>query len=129
GSNSPSSTGAGKQNTGGNNGGNGKEKKPAVDPGPVSFGSGEASWRSPPRLDFLAKERRLKDKGNISVTAAITVDKKGNITQASISPSTGVSSVDRKIIRAIKNAKLTPFIRNGVAVRGRVSVSLRYVIP
>ena len=129
GSNSPSSTGAGKQNTGGNNGGNQKETTPAVDTGPVSFGTSEASWRSPPRLDFLAKESSLRDKGNISVTAAITVDTKGNITNASISPSTGVRSVDNKIIRAIKKAKLTPFIRNGVAVRGTVSVSLSYVIP
>ena len=131
GSNSPSSTGAGKQNTGGNNGGNRKETTPAVDTGPVSLGVGEASWRSggEPRLGFLANERSLIEKGSISVTAAITVDEKGNITNASISPSTGNRKIDIKIERAIKKAKLKPFIRNGVAVRGTVSLPIRYDLP
>ena len=127
--NKPSSVGDGSKNTGGGNeGGNQQETQSPVDTGPVSFGASEASWRSEPQLGFLANERSLKKKGSISVTAAITADEKGNITKVSISPSTGISSVDNKIIRAIKKAKLTPFIRNGVAVRGRVSVPVSYVI-
>ncbi|MBF0659214.1 TonB family protein [Psychrobacter sp. NG25] len=132
GSNSPISTGAGKKNTGGSNEGvNQKETTPPVDTGPVSLGAGEASWRSgrEPRLGFLAKESSLRDKGSISVTAAITVDEKGNITNVSISPGTDIRSVDNKIKRAIKKAKLKPFIRNGVAVRGTVSLPVRYDLP
>lgn len=129
GSNSPISTGAGQKNTGGSNeGGNQKETTPAVDPGPVSLGSGEASWRREPNLRFLERQRETL-KENISVTAAITVDEKGNITNASISPSTGNRKIDIKIEKAIKKAKLKPFIRNGVAVRGTVSVPIRYKLP
>ena len=132
GNNSPSNIGDGQKNTGGSNeGGNQKETIPPVDPGPVSFGGSEASWRSgrEPRLGFLANESSLKDKGSISVTAAITVDEKGNITKVSISPSTGNRKIDREIEKAIRRAKLTPFIRNGVAVRGTVSLPIRYKLP
>ena len=132
GNNSPSNIGDGQKNTGGSNeGGNQKETIPPVDTGPVSFGGSEASWRSgrEPRLGFLANESSLKDKGSISVTAAITVDEKGNITKVSISPSTGNRKIDREIEKAIRRAKLTPFIRNGVAVRGTVSLPIRYKLP
>ena len=127
GTNAPSSVGSGNKNTGGKDGGNQKETTPPVDTGPVSFGASEARWRKEPNLRFLEREReRLKE--NISVTAAITVDEKGNITQASISPSTGIEQIDSKIIRAIKKAKLTPFIRNGVAVRGTINLPIRYEV-
>ncbi|MBE0407539.1 energy transducer TonB family protein [Psychrobacter sp. AOP22-C1-22] len=100
-----------------------------VDKGPVSFGASEATWKPghQPNLSFLKGERRRLKK-DISITVKIIVDEKGNIESAVISSGTGNKNIDSKIRKAIKKARLNPFIKNGVAVKGTVTLPVVYEI-
>ena len=96
---------------------------------PVSFTARNASWRSgrEPDLSFLKNEARNLTKG-VSVKVKITVDEKGNIVEATLLSGTGNRKIDREISRAVKRAKLNPYIKNGVAVKGTVTLPIVYEV-
>lgn len=128
GANKPSSIGDGSKNTGSSNeDGNQQETQSPVDTGPVSLNASEASWRSgrEPNLGFLEKAAKVL-KNDVSIKVKITVDEKGNIVDAELLSRTGNNSIDGKIRRAMMKAKLNPFIRNGVAVKGTVILPIVY---
>ena len=96
---------------------------------PVSFSASNASWRSgkEPDLSFLENEAKNLTK-DVSVKVKITVDEKGNVVDADLLSGTGNRKIDREISRAVKRAKLNPYIKNGVAVKGTVTLPIAYKV-
>lgn len=91
-----------------------KPAAPPADPSPkrVSIGGSGVQWSRSPRLSVTAKD--LEDQSR-SAMVLIEADEKGRITNARITRSSGLPSLDDKILRAVKSAKFKPYMENGVA--------------
>ena len=94
-------------------------KKTAENTQPVSFGNGDADWRSKPNLNFTGYLARIIQKENLSsIGVKLNVSASGSVTSVTITRSSGNSQVDNAVRQRLLSAKLKPFIRNGVAVAG-----------
>lgn len=94
-------------------------KKDAQNSEPVSFGNGDADWRSKPNLNFSGNLARIiLDENLTSIGVRLNVSSSGSVTAVSITRSSGNSQVDNAVKQRLFSAKLKPFVRNGVAVAG-----------
>lgn len=86
----------------------------AADPSPkrVSIGGAGIQWSRSPKVSFTPKD--LENQTRL-ITVYIEADEKGKITNARITRSSGLPSLDEKALRAVKNAKFKPYMENGVA--------------
>lgn len=91
-----------------------KPAAPPADPSPkrVSIGGSGVQWSRSPRLSVSAKD--LEDQSR-SAMVMIEADDKGKITNARITRSSGLPSLDEKILRAVRSAKFKPYMEDGVA--------------
>ena len=76
------------------------------------------SWSKQPYVRFRDSELRGQDR---KMMVRISADTSGKITSAVIEQSSGLGSLDQKILNAIKNAKFRPYKENGVALPFTVS--------
>lgn len=88
--------------------------QPAADPSPkrVSIGGSGVQWSRSPKLSVTAKDL---DNQLRSVMVMIEADEKGKITNARVTRSSGLPSLDEKVLRAVRSAKFKPYMENGVA--------------
>lgn len=91
-----------------------KPAAPPADPSPksVSIGGSGVQWSRSPKLSVSAKDLENQPR---SAMVLIEADEKGKITNARITRSSGLPSLDEKILRAVKSAKFKPYMENGVA--------------
>ena len=87
---------------------------PPADPSPkrVSIGGSGVQWSRSPKLSISAKDLENQPR---SAMVLIEADEKGKITNTRITRSSGLPSLDEKILRAVKSAKFKPYMENGVA--------------
>ncbi|MCY6412775.1 TonB family protein [Acinetobacter sp. VNH17] len=87
---------------------------PPADPSPkrVSIGGSGVQWSRSPKLSVSAKDLENQPR---SAMVLIEADEKGKITNARITRSSGLPSLDEKILRAVRSAKFKPYMENGVA--------------
>lgn len=96
-----------------------KAKKDAQNSEPVSFGNGDASWRSKPNLNFSGNLARIIEEEQLtSIGVRLNVSSRGSVTDVAITRSSGNSQVDNAVRQRLQSAKLKPFTRNSVAVAG-----------
>lgn len=88
--------------------------QPAADSSPkrVSIGGSGVQWSRSPKLSVSAKDLENQPR---SAMVLIEADEKGKITNTRITRSSGLPSLDEKILRAVKSAKFKPYMENGVA--------------
>ncbi|WP_096911247.1 MULTISPECIES: energy transducer TonB [Acinetobacter] len=88
--------------------------QPVADPSPkrVSIGGSGVQWSRSPKLSVTAKDL---DNQARSVMVLIEADEKGKITNARVTRSSGLPSLDEKVLRAVRSAKFKPYMENGVA--------------
>ncbi len=88
--------------------------QPAPDPSPkhVSIGGSGVQWSRSPRLTVSPKDLQGEAR---SVVVLIEADEKGRITNVRVTRSSGISSLDDKVVRAVRGAKFKPYMENGVA--------------
>ncbi|MFV7470852.1 TonB family protein [Acinetobacter pittii] len=78
----------------------------------VEIGGNGVQWRREPRISI--DESELRGSSRV-VLLMIEANEKGEITSVKVLESSGISSLDAKVIRAVRNAKLKPYTENGVA--------------
>lgn len=88
--------------------------QPAPDPSPkrVSIGGSGVQWSRSPRLTVSPKDLQGEAR---SVMVLIEADEKGKIINVRVTRSSGISSLDDKVVRAVRGAKFKPYMENGVA--------------
>ncbi|HBN5966650.1 TPA: TonB family protein [Acinetobacter baumannii] len=88
--------------------------QPAPDPSPkrVSIGGSGVQWSRSPRLTVSSKDLQGEAR---SVMVLIEADEKGKIINVRVTRSSGISSLDDKVVRAVRGAKFKPYMENGVA--------------
>ena len=104
------------------------QERAAAQTTPVSFGNGEARWRTRPNTRLPENLARLIEEENLShLGVRLTVSAAGNVTAVTITQSSGNRLIDNTIRQRLQSAKLQPFIRNGVAVAGigNLTINLR----
>ena len=84
-------------------------------PKTVSIGNG-VSWIKSPNVQFEDGEL----KASCSVEVAISASAEGKIESATVKNSTCGAAVNRKVTAAVKRARLSKYIDNGVATPTRV---------
>ena len=77
----------------------------------IKIGSG-TSWLRQPRVSI--QEFELQDQSR-KMVVKISADTSGQITHAIIEHSSGLAELDQKVLRAVRSAKLKPYIENGIA--------------
>ena len=88
--------------------------QPAPDPSPkrVSIGGSGVQWSRSPRLTVSSKDLQGEAR---SVMVLIEADEKGKIINVRVTRSSGISSLDDKVVRAVRGAKFKPYMENGIA--------------
>ncbi|MEB3754684.1 TonB family protein [Acinetobacter sp. MD2(2019)] len=94
--------------------------KPVVQPSPpaekstksVAIGGSGVQWSRSPRVNVSSSDLKGSPR---SVVVAISADEKGVVTSVRIVKSSGLSDLDDKIVKAVRNAKFKPYKENGVA--------------
>lgn len=81
-------------------------------PKSVSIGGSGVQWSRSPRPTYTNQDLQGEAR---TVVILIEADEKGNIVNARVTQSSGVSSLDNKVLRAVKSAKFKPYKENGVA--------------
>ena len=99
-----------------------KEAQQAQNNSPVSFSSGQASWRRQPSFSCHSEDL---ENGALTAVIRYTVDKQGNPTSVTLAKSTGNVRVDRQLSMQAKSGKFNPFTKNGVPVVGIVNLPVR----
>ena len=88
--------------------------EPQRDPSPksVSIGGSGVQWSRSPRPSYTNRDLQGETR---TVVVMIEADESGKITNARVTRSSGVASLDDKILRAVSSAKFKPYKENGVA--------------
>lgn len=101
-------------------------KKLAQNNEPISFGNGDAAWKTKPNLNFSGNLARIIEVQNLSnIEVQLHVNDNGQITSVIITRSSGNAQVDSAVLQRLRSAKLKPFIRNGVAVGGIGNLTIK----
>jgi TonB family protein len=96
-----------------------ERQQAAKDSEPVSFGNGDAAWRSKPNLNFSGNLARIIESEHLtSIGVRLNVSSSGSVTSVAITRSSGNGLVDNAVRQRLLSAKLKPFTRNGMAVPG-----------
>lgn len=87
---------------------------PSVDKSPknVSIGGAGVQWSRSPKPSYEKGDLQGESR---SVVVAIEANEKGVITAVRIVKSSGLPSLDEKIMKAVRSAKFKPYKENGVA--------------
>ena len=81
-------------------------------PKTVSIGGSGVQWSRSPKPTYSNRDLQGETR---SVVVRIEANEKGVITDAQITRSSGIPTLDQKILRAVRSAKFKPYKENGVA--------------
>ena len=79
---------------------------------PKNLSIGQISWSRTPKPSYTNRDLQGSDR---TVVVSIEADTNGNVVNARITKSSGIDSLDQKILRSVRNAKFRPYKENGVA--------------
>ncbi len=103
---------------------------PAVSDTVATFDTRDARWVSDPTFDFSGKAKfGMGSKQTRSVLLSLIVNKSGVIESVAIDKSSGNIVFDREAMQQIRKGKLQPFMKNDVAVKGKVIIPVEYESP
>lgn len=78
----------------------------------VEIGANGVQWKREPRISV--EESELRGGAGI-VLVMIEANEEGEITSVKVLESSGISSLDAKVVRAVRRAQLKPYMENGLA--------------
>ncbi|WP_199507374.1 hypothetical protein [Psychrobacter sp. bablab_jr014] len=96
----------------------------------IRFSSSDARWIRPPNFSELSSHREFLHK-EIALEVSMTTNKQGDITYVRITTNTPTLSeesrlmLERIVKKAFYRAKVSPFVIDGHAVEGMVTVPVR----
>lgn len=79
---------------------------------PRNLSQGQISWSRTPKPTYTNSDLQGSDR---TVVVSVEADTSGAITHVRIVRSSGIDSLDQKILRAVRGAKFKPYRENGVA--------------
>ncbi len=87
---------------------------PKAPPAPkrVSIGGSGVQWSRTPKPKYTSSDLQGETR---TIIVLIDADENGNITNATLTRSSGITSLDNKILRSVRGAKFKPYTENGVA--------------
>lgn len=78
----------------------------------IDFGSVGVQWRKAPRLAIDSSDLRGQMR---EIELMIEANEQGEIKKVSVVEGSGIASLDAKVMRAVRSAKLKPYIEDGIA--------------
>lgn len=79
---------------------------------PRTLSQGQISWVRSPRPSYSNADLKDSDR---TIVVEIDADASGHVTNVKVIRSSGLDSLDQKIVRAVRGAKFKPYKENGVA--------------
>lgn len=79
---------------------------------PRNLSQGQISWVRSPKPAYTNRDLQGSDR---TIVVSISADATGRVTDVRIVRSSGVDSLDQKVVRAVRGAKFRPYKENGVA--------------
>lgn len=79
---------------------------------PRTLSQGQISWARSPKSSYTNKDLQGSDR---NIVVSIEADASGRVINVQVIKSSGISTLDQKIIRSVQNAKFRPYKENGVA--------------
>ena len=79
----------------------------------VQIGGNGAQWSRTPNPNYSNRDLAGQ---NRRIVVLISADEKGNISNVKLTQSSGLSNLDEKILRTVRNGKFKPYKENGVAI-------------
>ncbi len=102
----------------------------AVNDPVATFDTRDAEWVSTPKFHFSDKAKfGLESKQTRTVLLSLMVKRDGRIESVNREQSSGNTVFDREAMQQIKKYQLQPFMKNDVAVRGKVIIPVEYEAP
>ena len=97
---------------------------------PVNFTASNANWSSAPNINFPDRAARRAHSGDtLNVVLVLRVNKQGGIDSVRIAQSSGNAILDKEAQRQVLSGKFKPFMKNGAAVVGNVTLPIAYIVP
>ena len=97
---------------------------------PVNFTASNANWSSAPNFNFPDRAARRAHSGDtFNVVLVLRVNKQGGIDSVRIAQSSGNAILDKEAQRQVRSGKFKPFMKNGAAVVGNVTLPIAYTVP
>ena len=105
-------------------------KAAAANDTPVNFTASNANWSSAPNFNFPDRAARRAHSGDtFNVVLVLRVNKQGGIDSVRIAQSSGNAILDKEAQRQVRSGKFKPFMKNGAAVVGNVTLPIAYTVP
>lgn len=102
----------------------------AVNDPVATFDTRDAEWVSTPKFHFSDKAKfGLEPEQTRTVLLSLMVKRDGRIESVNREQSSGNTVFDREAMQQIKKYQLQPFMKNDVAVRGKVIIPVEYEAP
>ncbi|WP_201594669.1 energy transducer TonB [Psychrobacter fulvigenes] len=102
----------------------------AVNDPVATFDTRDAEWVSTPKFHFSDKAKfGLESKQTRTVLLSLMVKRDGRIESVNREQPSGNTVFDREAMQQIKKYQLQPFMKNDVAVRGKVIIPVEYEAP
>lgn len=79
---------------------------------PRTLSQGQISWVRSPKPSYTNKDLQGSDR---IIVVSVEADASGRVTNVQVIKSSGISTLDQKIVRSVQNAKFRPYKENGVA--------------
>ena len=97
---------------------------------PVNFTASNANWSSAPNFNFPDRAARRAHSGDtFNVVLVLRVNKQGGIDSVRIAQSSGNAILDKEAQRQVRSGKFKPFMKDGAAVVGNVTLPIAYTVP
>ena len=97
---------------------------------PVNFTASAANWSSAPNFSFPDRAARRAHSGDtLNVVLVLKVNKQGGIDSVRVAQSSGNAALDKEAQRQVRSGKFKPFMKNGAAVVGNVTLPIAYTVP
>ncbi|WP_274903481.1 energy transducer TonB [Psychrobacter sp. DAB_AL62B] len=97
---------------------------------PVNFTASAANWSSAPNFSFPDRAARRAHSGDtLNVVLVLRVNKQGGIDSVRVAQSSGNAALDKEAQRQVRSGKFKPFMKNGAAVVGNVTLPIAYTVP
>ncbi|WP_367105316.1 energy transducer TonB [uncultured Psychrobacter sp.] len=97
---------------------------------PVKFNESDARWAAAPSLSFPSRaERGARPGDSFTVLLTLRVNKQGGVDNVSLAQSSGNRVLDQEAQRQVRTGRFVPFMKDGVAVVGNVTLPITYQVP
>ena len=99
---------------------------PATAPAPKTVAAAALRYAVLPPVELPLASRRLGESG--TVLLRVVFDTQGRVKQASVHRSSGFARLDEQALAAMRQARITPFLDNGIAIEVSALAPLDYAL-